>query len=191
MITAQRPSGQIKPSPGGGSGPDWQQIINHLATKAHRRWPAIARCDITSLAGLALARATAYYDPARATCCLRTWLYAQGWRLLLSEVRGELRRRRRHSRETTLTDLIGAAPTLARLAWAGGLFSCGEAEGMARHRLLDGLSLIERRIVTLRAERMTLADIGAACGLSGEAIRQRLMKIRNTLGPIGAKELKA
>ena len=70
-------------------------IANYLTAKALRRHIPLPAGEIKSLTGLAVAKAVAYYDSQKATCSLRRWAYSQGWRLLLAEVRNELRSLRR------------------------------------------------------------------------------------------------
>ena len=160
---------------------NWADVVAQLAGKAVRRHLPLDRDELLSLAGLAAAKANAYYDQARATCSFRQWIYSQGWRLLLSEVRDELRRRRRSPRGIALSELQRACA--ARGQRAAELLAAGPV-GAPLWRilasLLEGLVIcpLDRRIVVLRVQRWTYVQIGRRCGLSGEAVRLRMKKVR-------------
>ena len=157
---------------------DWARVTRCLVARAVRRRLPLPPDELASLAGLALAKANAYYAADRATCSLRQWAYSQGWRLLLSEVRDEVRRRRRSARAVTFTDLAGPR--------AEGDLSHASLPALARpHRhdvdvrdLLARLTPAERNIVLLRIEGWTHQQIARRCGVSRETVRLRLSALR-------------
>ncbi|MCD6364242.1 MAG: hypothetical protein J7M14_00025 [Planctomycetes bacterium] len=158
---------------------DWLRIVNYLVGRAGEIHVPLARCELRSLAGLAVAKARAYYDPAKASYPLGRWVCKQGWRLLLAEIRNELRRRRRSVAATTFTDVEAGMPqgqSLSRLLKGRDEGPPGQCSA-----LLEGLCRSDCEIVLLRVEKWTYRQIGLELGLSGEAIRLRLVKVRRLL----------
>ena len=47
---------------------DWLKVVRCLSARAARHGVPLPKAELDSMAGLAAARARAYYDPARATC---------------------------------------------------------------------------------------------------------------------------
>ncbi|MBL7134840.1 MAG: sigma-70 family RNA polymerase sigma factor [Phycisphaerae bacterium] len=150
-------------------------VINTLAARAHRRHLPAPRSELSGLAGLAVTRAAAYYDPDRATCSLREWLFSQGWRLLLSAVRDARRRTQRSVPAVTFTDLAGRDESACPCPSAAARELRDPADMLAD--VLDGLAGPDREILVMRLERRTLGDIARRRGLSIEAIRQRLLRL--------------
>jgi RNA polymerase sigma factor (sigma-70 family) len=150
----------------------WEAVLSTLVARAVRAHVPLPREELQSLSGVALARARDRYDPDRATCSLREWLYSQGWRFLLSEVRNELRRRRQ-IREVTFTDLSpgGEVPHRAPA------HEEPVAETVCFRALMRSFTTDERMLVRLRLERRTHAEIARLCGLSRETVRVRLHRI--------------
>lgn len=166
---------------------DWRGVVNYLAHRARRSAMPFDTSELQSMAGLAAARAKAYWDPARATCSFRQWAYSQGWRLMLSEIRDELRRRRRGVREVAFTDLCSGDDDGRTVDPA----QCGGSDQWAMTILvmLEGLSQSDRTIVMLRVERWTFRQIGHRFGMSGEAIRLRLARVRSAMSPRECKHV--
>ncbi len=160
---------------------NWQRVVNHLIGKAARRGIRFPRTELQSLAGLAVAKARAYYDDERATCSFREWIYSQGWRLLLSEVRNELRRLARAARQVAFTDLEGASAVTAGQSPGEILPARPGQTTITLEILLEGLLPADRAIVVLRVQHWTYKQIGREYGLSGEAIRLRMLRVRQTL----------
>ena len=164
---------------------DWLHVVRCLAARARRRHVPLPRAELGSLAGLAVAKARVYYDPARATCSLRLWIYSQGWRLMLAEIRNEFRRRRRAGRDVTFTDLEGPSASVE-----SGRRSCIQMLLIARRdaaivadELTEGLPAADRGIIILRLHHWTLQQIAVKYGVSREAIRLRLVKLRRVMAP--------
>lgn len=159
--------------------PNWLRIVNYLVRDAGRRRGSLSMDELRSLAGLATAKARANYRPDRARCCLRRWVYRWGRQLLMAEIRDELARRRRSVPAVTFTDLGGACAEncpQAFLSLPGSVASSHQAVEL--EEMLDALSPVNRGIILLRSQHWTLGQIGHKFGLSGEAIRLRLRRIR-------------
>jgi len=150
-------------------------VINTLAARARRRHLPTPPSELPGLAGLAVARAAAYYDPTRATCSLREWLFSQGWRLLLSAVRDARRQAQRSVPAVLFTDLAGRDGSPCPCPAAVARDVRDPADMLAD--VLDGLAGGDREILVMRLERRTLGDIARRRGLSIEAIRQRLLRL--------------
>lgn len=161
---------------------DYLLIVNCLAARAGRCGLPAARCEFEGLAGLAVARAAAYYDPARATCPLRTWLFSQGWRLMISAVRDAVRLRRRSVVAVTFTDLAARrrsdAPAQSEPVFEDHRLPADPEGALRLAELLDALSPDDRDLVRMRIERRTLSEIARHYRLSIEAVRQRLLRLR-------------
>ncbi len=156
---------------------DWLAVVNYLTARARRSGVFFDAGELQSLAGLAAARAKAYWDPDRATCSLKQWAYSQGWRLMLSAIRDELRSRKRSVRHVAFADLADDARGERHVEPA----DC-DGWSMSLLVVLDGLSASDRTLVMLRVERWTFRQIGRRFGLSGEAIRLRLGRLADRLG---------
>lgn len=157
---------------------NWLRIVNYLVGRAVEKRMPVARGELRGLAGLAVAKARAYYDPAKATCSLGRWVCRQGWRLLLAEIRDDLRRRSRCVSAVTFTDIEVGMPEGQSIA----PLLTGRDEGRRQcSALLEGLCRTDREIVLLRVERWTYRQIGLEVGLSRETIRMRLVKVRRVV----------
>ena len=160
---------------------NWLRAVRWLARRARRTGVGLAHEELESLAGLAAAKARAYYDPARATCTFRQWIYYQGWRLLLSEIRDEIRRRKRACRFVPFADLHVRRADGEEGCCFDSLLPCRKSWTTASIALLESLSVDERRIVLLRMGRWTYRQIGRRFHISGEAVRLRLRAVRRRL----------
>lgn len=162
-------------------GIDYLFIVRCLARKAIRcRLPAPIS-ELEGLANLAVARAGAYYDPAKAVCTLRQWLFKQGWLLLLSAVRDALRKRRLSVRAITFTDLTArrddgdSAPAEPVFEDRRRPVGPGRSDQLAG--LLAALPESDRGMARMRLGQWTLREIAERYGLSIEAVRQRLRRL--------------
>ena len=162
------------------SSPNWMRIVNYLTRDASSRRGLLAMDELRGLAGLAVAKARANYRPDKAKCCLRRWVYRWGKQLLSAEIRNELARRRRSAPAVTFTDLGGTSASGVADSCPEARFVCGRAQPHQRIELAEMLqefSPISRHIVLLRAQHWTLGQIGRQVGLTGEAVRLRLVRI--------------
>lgn len=169
------------PNPDALDAKDWRKLVGALSSLAVRRHIPVSRRELRSLAGLAVVKARNYYDPARATCTLRQWLYLQGWRLLLSEIRNELCRRRKWSRNVTFTDLGGARRDPGSGKVAETFPAAPDTLASQLFELLEGLPASDRNMIVLRVRRWTYEQIGVKYGLSREAVRLRMVRVRKVL----------
>ena len=168
---------------------NWGRIVNYLAGKVFARRYALARDEVHSLAGLAVAIARVRFDPARATCGLGAWACGCGWLQLQTLIRDELARRRRE-RAICFSDCLLSANT--GKAAAGKSASGISAFAVDPHDALwslqpDWLALLsaaDRRLVQLRADGCTLQETAIRLGLTASAVRCGLKRIRRCLAQL-------
>ena len=160
--------------------PNWMRVVNYLTRDASARRGGLAMDELRGLACLAAPKARANYRPDKAKCSLRRWVYRWGKRLLSAEIRNELARRRRSVHAVSFTDLGACSAFGAADGCLEARFVCGHARPHQRMELIEMLqafSPISRHIVLLRAQNWTLGQIGHQVGLTGEAVRLRLVRI--------------
>ena len=146
-------------------------VMNFLAKKARRRRLPPPPDEFPGLAGLAVARAAAYYDPDRATCTLREWLFSQGWRLLLTAVRDAARQTNQSVKVVAFSDLsiqrepADPFPTPAP-------DPRGAADALKE--LFDDLDRGAHGVLLMRIGGRTLAEIARKYNVSIERVRRKL-----------------
>ena len=157
--------------------PDWNRLVACLVARAVRRRVPLPRNELVSLAGLAVAKANAYFDPDTMSGPLGRWVYNAGWRLLMFEVRNEFRRRRRA--DVTFTDMTAATDECEFNPVASASQTAAlSGRGADVEFLFQGLSAFDRCILALRAQGFTHEQIGRRCGVSRETVRVRLVRLR-------------
>jgi hypothetical protein len=167
--------------------PNWARIANHLARKALRTRVPLPHREVFSLAGLAVAMSKDYYDPSLATCDMGVWLCGCGWRVLLTLIRDELRRRRREVPAITFTDLAGRATSQARRNMAGYELESALARRDATADMADWLESLrpeERGLARMRAGGWTLEEIADVCAQTTDWVRWRLKRMHRRLAQL-------
>lgn len=149
-------------------------VMNFLAKKARRRRLPASPEELPGLAGLAVARAAAYYDPDKATCPLREWLFSQGWRLLLSAVRDAARKTKQSVKTVVFTDLSLRRESADPCSRPGP--DPRDPTDILKE-FLDDLDQGAHGIILMRIGGRTLAEIARKYHVSIETVRQRLFQV--------------
>lgn len=170
---------QVDPAPP--QEPNWGRIANHLANRAVRAKVPLPRCELFSLAGLAVAMSRNYYDPDQATCELGVWSCECGWRVLMTLVRDEITRRRHEAPAITFTDLAGARASEERRDLANYRLESALAQrdyaGVVAD-LLESMTPQQRSLVRMRMAGWTLDQIARVCSQPTNWVRERLNRLR-------------
>ena len=146
-------------------------VMNFLTKKARLRHLPAAPDELPGLAGLAVARAAAYYDPDKATCTLREWLFSQGWRLLLTAVRDAARKTKQSVRMAAFSDL-SMQRELANPSSTPGPDPRSPVDILTE--LFDDIDRGAHGILLMRIGGRTLAEIARKYNVSIETVRQKL-----------------
>ena len=150
-------------------------VMNFLARKARRRHLPAPPEELSGLAGLAVARAAAYYDPDKATCTLREWLFSQGWRLLLTAVRDAARKTKQSVKLVAFTDLSVQRELADPCPTTPGPDTRSPVDVLKE--LFDDLDQGAHGILLMRIGGRTLAEIARKYDVSIETVRQHLFQM--------------
>ncbi len=163
--------------------PDWLRIVRHLVRKAVARRTPLPREELLSLAGLAVAQARHRFDPARCRCGVGVWTCHTAWLRLRSLIRDERLRARR--RGICMSDYCRGdgpnrsesdlAPTAPDAAWS------------LEPDWLERLDPQDRRVLRMRADGYTLAQIARGLGHTQDAVRWRLRRVRTLVARLDAQ----
>ncbi len=163
--------------------PDWLRIVRHLVRKAFARRTPLPREELLSLAGLAVAQARHRFDPARCRCGIGVWTCHTAWLRLRSLIRDERLRARRRGicmSDYCRTDVPGRtesdlAPPVPDAAWS------------LEPDWLERLDPLDRRVLRMRTDGYTLAQIARGLGRTQDAVRWRLRRVRSLVARLDAQ----
>ena len=166
--------------------PNWERIANHLARKARVRHIPLPWDEIHSLAGLAVAMVRVSFDPAKAKLPIGVWTCFCGWLQLLTLIRNELSRRRREPQAVCFTDLEPRQDDQERgslLDWLSQFISWPKAQRDVEidPDWLEWLLPVDRKIVGMRRDGWTPAEVAQALGQSQSWVRSRVKGIQARL----------
>ena len=147
---------------------EYLAIMNYLAYKAYKAGYRLEWDELLGIAGLSIAKTRANYDPSRTKMKLGTLLVGgYGWGNMRGLLRSYMKEKPKQLQTMNNKVVYDQEPEWINKEYID--------------HILKDLKEEDRQLLKQRVAGSTLKQIGQELGVSGEAIRQRLMKISKTI----------